>query len=98
MKLIRSFLGRRQFLIAAGMASTSALAYKKVAKVIGPVFKTSTAMASERSGTAGVKAGSNRYKHLLSPIKIGNVVLKNRMFHTYGSPPPFYAGAGDFPL
>lgn len=97
MKLIRSLMGRRQFLIAAGMASTSALGYKGLSKVAGPVFEAGVATAAERSGTADIKAGINRYPNLLSPLKIGNVVLKNRMFHSFGSPPHFMQGPETFP-
>ena len=39
---------------------------------------------------------SNRYSHLLSPIKIGNVILKNRMIHSR-SLPHFLQGPETFP-
>ena len=97
MNLIKSLMGRRQFLIAAGVTSTSALAFKKLAGVVDPVFQTSVARASEESGTADKNtAFSNRYSHLLSPLKIGNVVLKNRMMHTR-SLPHFLQGPETFP-
>jgi 2,4-dienoyl-CoA reductase-like NADH-dependent reductase (Old Yellow Enzyme family)/thioredoxin reductase len=76
---IKSLMGRRQFLVAAGVTSTSALAYSKIANVINPVIQTGTAIASEKAGIAGTKGTINRYPHLLSPVKIGNVILKNRM-------------------
>lgn len=79
MSLIRSLMGRRQFLAAAGVTSASALAYGRIANVINPAIQTGTTGASEKSGTACVKAASYRYSHLLSPLKIGNVTLKNRM-------------------
>lgn len=55
MKRIRSIMGRRQFLIAAGAASTSALASKHLAGLIHPAIKTDSAMASEKIGAAKVK-------------------------------------------
>jgi len=91
MNFIRSLLGRRQFLIGS-MASASALAMKKVAAVAGgrgaaggPV-RTGVAMASEKSG-GGINADSaNRYRHLLSPVKIRNKIIKNRIIQTVGIP------------
>lgn len=47
MNLIRSLMGRRQFLIAAGIISSSALALKKLAKLVDQVFKTNIANAVE---------------------------------------------------
>jgi len=80
-------MGRRQFLVAAGVTSTAALAGKKLAGVIDPVFETGVAKASERSGAAGTKgAFSDRYSHLLSPLKIGNVVLKSRFYFGHATP------------
>ena len=79
MKLIRSLMGRRQFLIGAGVASTSALVYKKFAGVVAPGFQRGVAMAAESSGPADLSEVSDRYSHLMSPLKIGNVVLKNRI-------------------
>jgi 2,4-dienoyl-CoA reductase-like NADH-dependent reductase (Old Yellow Enzyme family)/thioredoxin reductase len=86
MNPIKSLMGRRQFLIAAGVTSTSALALNKLAGVVDPVFQTGAATASERSGSADVKGTGGRYIHLLSPVKIGNVVLKNRMISTKAQP------------
>jgi 2,4-dienoyl-CoA reductase-like NADH-dependent reductase (Old Yellow Enzyme family)/thioredoxin reductase len=96
MNLIRSLMGRRQFLIAATAASTSALAYKNITGAVGPVFQTSTAMAADKKGSADLKAVSNRYKHLLSPLKIRNVIVKNRMIHT-PSTPHFLQGPETYP-
>ena len=82
MNLIRSLMGRRQFLVAAGVTSTSALAGKKFAGVIEPVFQTGVAMASEKPGSAGMKGNfSDKYSHLLKSLKIGNVVVRNRLMH-----------------
>ena len=59
MNLIKSIIGRLQFLVAAGVASTSALTYKRLAGIVDPGFQTGAAMASEKSGTAAV-AGASR--------------------------------------
>jgi len=77
MNLIKTLMGRRQFLIAAGVASTCALTCKKLAG-----FEIRAAMAAEKAATAGIKAAGNRCPHLLSPLRIRNVVLKNRIMHT----------------
>ena len=97
MNVIRSLMGRRQFLVAAGVTSTAALAYKKLASFIDPAFKTGVATASERSGTAGMKIGSDRYNHVLSPLKIRNKVLKNRMLVARGIP-HFIQGPETWPI
>ncbi len=97
MKLIQSLMGRRQFLIATGVASTAALARRKLAGVFGPDSQVSEAMASEApEAVDGKKYVSGRYRHLLSPIKIGNVILKSRMTHTR-SLPHFLQGPEIFP-
>ncbi|MBN1627403.1 MAG: FAD-dependent oxidoreductase [Deltaproteobacteria bacterium] len=96
MKTTRSSMGRRQFLISAGAASASALALKKLVGVANPVLQDGFANASERTGTAGVKAATNRYSHLLSPLKIGNVVLRNRMLSTKALP-HFLQGPETYP-
>jgi len=80
-------MGRRQFLVAAGVTSTSALALNRLTGIVDPALQAGVAGASERSGAAGASgAFSSRYSHLLSPIKIGNVVLKNRMTATRSLP------------
>ena len=82
MNMIKSLMGRRQFLIATGVASTCALASKEL---VG--FQTSAAMAAEKAVTAGAKGDfSRRYSHLLSPINFGNVTLKNRMLYPNALP------------
>jgi 2,4-dienoyl-CoA reductase-like NADH-dependent reductase (Old Yellow Enzyme family)/thioredoxin reductase len=96
MNPIRSFIGRRQFLIAAGMTSTSALAINKLAGVFDPVFLTSEAMAVEKPGTSGIKVVTSKYPHLLSPLKIRNKILKNRIFQT-PSPPHSLQGPENYP-
>jgi 2,4-dienoyl-CoA reductase-like NADH-dependent reductase (Old Yellow Enzyme family)/thioredoxin reductase len=68
-------------MIAAGATSASALALNKLAGgAAAPVFQAGTASAAERSVAGGENAGfSDRYQHLLTPLRIRNVVLKNRM-------------------
>ena len=77
MNLIKALMGRRQFLMAAGAASASALTYKKLAG-----FEARAAMAAEQAGIASIKVSGNRCPHLLSPLRIRNKVLKNRIIHT----------------
>jgi len=83
----RLFLGRRRFLAVAGAGSASALALGKLAGIVDPVFQGSAARAAEGAGaTEGKGAYSSRYSHLLSSLRIGNVVLKNRMMATRALP------------
>jgi NADPH-dependent 2,4-dienoyl-CoA reductase/sulfur reductase-like enzyme len=96
MNLIKSLMGRRQFLAAAGIGSASALALGKLGGVADPVFQTRAAIAGERSGLIDLNTVSDRYKHILSPLKIGNVVLKNRFFLPT-SIPHFLQGPETFP-
>jgi 2,4-dienoyl-CoA reductase-like NADH-dependent reductase (Old Yellow Enzyme family)/thioredoxin reductase len=92
MKSIKSLMGRRPFLIATGVASTSALTFKQLSG-----SQKSIATAAENPGSSGMKgAFSSRYNHLLSPIKAGNVILKNRMIHSR-SLPHFLQGPENFP-
>jgi thioredoxin reductase len=97
MNLIKSLTGRRKFLFGAGVASSSAFIYDKFVGIVDPISQTDIAMAAEKAGAANIKAVSNRYINLLSPIKVGNVVVKNRMIHTVGSPPHFLQGPETFP-
>ena len=94
MNIIKSLMGRRQFLIAAGVTPALGLGCKKLARIFDPGVQSGVAMAYEKSGTAGKV--SNRYRHLLSPLRIGNVVLKNRMMQTV-SFPRFMQGPETFP-
>ncbi|MBN1627823.1 MAG: hypothetical protein JW944_14990, partial [Deltaproteobacteria bacterium] len=97
MNLIQSLMGRRQFLMTAGAASTLGLGSRRLTRVFNPGSQTGVAAASERSGAVDMKGVfSKRYSHLLSPIKIGNVVLKNRMINTLGLP-HFFQGPETFP-
>ena len=77
MNLIQRLMERRQFLIASGLVSTCALTYKKFAG-----FEMRAAMAAEMAGIASIKAAGNRCPHLLSPLRIRNKVLKNRIIHS----------------
>jgi hypothetical protein len=97
MSIVRSIMGRRQFLVAAGMTSASALAYNKLEGVVGPVSQTGTAMAYETPGAPGIKGVySDKYSHLLAPLKIGNVILKSRMMQAV-SFPRYMMGPETFP-
>ncbi|MBN1626397.1 MAG: FAD-dependent oxidoreductase [Deltaproteobacteria bacterium] len=91
MSLIKTLMGRRQFMIAAGFASTCALTCKKLAD-----YKIRAAMAADTAAAASVKAAGNRCPHLLSPLSVRNRVLKNRIMHTIS---PIYTlqGPENFP-
>ncbi len=91
MNLIQRLMGRRQFLIATGVASTCALTCKKLAG-----FEARVAMAAEQAATAGIKSAGNKCPHLLSPLRIRNVVLKNRIMHTV-SPNYLMQGPENYP-
>ena len=87
MSILKSLIGRRQFLVAAGVTSSTALASRKLSGYFDPFFKPGHAEASEGSGTADKNGGfSNKYSHILSPVRIGNVVLKNRMMFANAIP------------
>ncbi len=93
-------MGRRQFLIGAAATSALGLVSRKVANAIAPGaagISAGTANAAENPVPADTKGiFSDKYSHLLSPLKIGNVVLKNRMMHTR-SLPHFLQGPETFP-
>jgi thioredoxin reductase len=106
MNLIKSLImRRRQFLIAAGVSSTSALTCKKLQAFAGPGFQTNgaiapanmaaLAMASEKARAAGTNATTNKCPHLLSPLRIRNVVLKNRIM-TSPAPPHSLQGPENY--
>lgn len=80
MNRIKSLMARRQFLVAAGVTSTAALAGKKLVGATDPVVQTSVAKATHGPGTDEMNGVSSKYSHILSPLKIGNAVLKNRMW------------------
>jgi thioredoxin reductase len=91
MNPFKTLMVRRQFLAATGVASTCALTCKKLAG-----FETRAAMAAEEAATAALKAAGNRCPHLLSPLRIRNRLLKNRIMHTQ-SPLYFMQGPENFP-
>ncbi len=94
MNLVQKLMGRRQFLVAAGLASTCALTCKKLAGF--QLRSAATAEAAERAAAAGMEASGNRCPHLLSPLKVGNRVLKNRIMHCV-SPVYTLQGPENFP-
>lgn len=91
MKLIPSLLGRRQFLIGS-LASASALAAGRFAG------RKNVAMAAGSSAGAsrGKAVISHDFPNLLSPLKVRNRVLKNRILHT-PSPPHSLQGPENYP-
>ncbi|MBN1626474.1 MAG: hypothetical protein JW944_08100, partial [Deltaproteobacteria bacterium] len=91
MSIIKTLMGRRQFLIATGVASTCALTSNKLAR-----FEARTAMAAGASSSAISKSAGNRCPHLLAPLRIRNRVLKNRIYHTV-SPTYFMQGPENYP-
>jgi len=91
MSLIQKLMGRRQFLMAAGAASTCALTCKKLAG-----FQARSVMAAEEAAAAGAASAGSRCPHLLSPLKVGNKVLKNRIMHCV-SPVYTLQGPENFP-
>ncbi len=83
----KPLMGRRQFVAGAAVASASALLFRNTANAshtgseTGPDTISGSATAEEMPGRH-----SDRYRHLLSPLRIGNVVLKNRMIQTPSIP------------
>ena len=106
MSVIDSMIKRRNFLLGA-VGSTCALTCKKLAAFTGatnalqaaggaPKADLAQVMAAERASIAAVFAAGNRCPHLLSPLRIRNKVLKNRIMHTV-SPTYFMQGPENFP-
>jgi 2,4-dienoyl-CoA reductase-like NADH-dependent reductase (Old Yellow Enzyme family)/thioredoxin reductase len=91
MNLIQRLMGRRQFLMAAGAASACMLSCRKLAG-----FHSRGAMAAEKAAAAHLKASGNRCPHLLSPLRIRNRMLKNRIMHTV-SPNYLMQGPENYP-
>lgn len=91
MNPIKSLMGRREFLIAAGVASACAVNCKKLAG-----FQNGVAMATDRRAAAGVKSTTDKYPNLLSPLRIRNKVLKNRIMHTRSSAQFMQESAGTY--
>jgi 2,4-dienoyl-CoA reductase-like NADH-dependent reductase (Old Yellow Enzyme family)/thioredoxin reductase len=100
--LFTSFVKRRQFIFGA-VGSTCALTCKKL-EAFGRLAGAGTSdssvhavlAAQTASAAAGMAAGNN-CSHLLSPLRIRNVVLKNRIMHTQ-SPPHCMQGPENFPV
>jgi hypothetical protein len=87
---------RRQFLAAAGVTSTGALTCKKLAAFqtngeMTPANIAAIAAATEKVRIASTKSIASKCPNLLSPLRIRNVVLKNRIMHTL-SPTYFMQG------
>jgi len=93
---------RRQFLVAAGVTSTGALTCKKLAAfgapggAHAPGNLVGAAVAAQNAAITAAKAATSRCPHLLSPLRIRNVVLKNRIMHTV-SPTYLMQGPENFP-
>jgi 2,4-dienoyl-CoA reductase-like NADH-dependent reductase (Old Yellow Enzyme family)/thioredoxin reductase len=90
-------MGRRQFLAGAVATSAMGLASRKITRGIVRGNGAGLAQAagtSDGGGSDGIF--SDRYRHLLSPLKIGNVVLKSRMMGTRALP-HFMQGPETFP-
>jgi len=92
MSILKSLIGRRQFLVAAGVTSTAAFTGKKLAGIIEPVLQTNAAASNK----PGASPAGNKYPHLLSPLKVRKKVLKNRIMHT-PSPPHSLQGPENYP-
>jgi 2,4-dienoyl-CoA reductase-like NADH-dependent reductase (Old Yellow Enzyme family)/thioredoxin reductase len=73
-------MGRRQFLMGAAATSAFGLAGGKIAKSFSTAASPDIAEAAEAPASGAID--STRYRHLMSPLQIGNVVLKNRLFST----------------
>jgi len=88
--------------MGTGLVSTCALTCKKLAGYAAPGGAEasnsliSAAMAAEKAAAAGIKAAANKCPHLLSPLRIRNVVLKNRIMHTV-SPNYLMQGPENYP-
>jgi thioredoxin reductase len=99
MSLITSLVKRRQFLLGA-VGSTCALTCKKLAAfaVANGAVPTSgsAAMEAQAASAAAASAAINKCPHLLSPLRIRNVILKNRIMHTQ-APPHSMQGPENYP-
>ena len=101
MSIIESLIKRRQFLFGAAGA-TAALSCKTLAALAvsdGAIASKSpihAAVAAQDATAAAVASANTKCPHLLSPLRIRNVVLKNRILHT-PSPPHSLQGPENFP-
>lgn len=91
MNPIKALMGRRQFLITTGLASGCALTCKKLSG-----FQTGLAMAADRAAKTDAGTTTNKFPYLLSPLKIRNVHVKNRMLYTVARP-HFLEGPETYP-
>jgi 2,4-dienoyl-CoA reductase-like NADH-dependent reductase (Old Yellow Enzyme family)/thioredoxin reductase len=83
----KSLMERRQFLFAAGVTSAAGLVPNNLTGGVDPGLKSGVAAASEKAAAQGSQVNfSGRYSHLLSPINIGNVTLRNRMLYPNALP------------
>jgi len=96
MKLIQKFMGRRQFLMTAGLASGCALTCKKLTGFMDRNTQAASLAAADKAMAATMKTAVSRCPHLLSPLRIRHVVLKNRIMHT-ASPPHSLQGPENYP-
>jgi thioredoxin reductase len=97
--LITSLIKRRQFLLGAA-GSTCALTCKKLAAFAvdnGAVPASgSAAMEAQAASAAAVSVATTKCPHLLAPLRIRNVILKNRIMHTQ-APPHAMQGPENYP-
>ena len=61
-----------------------------------PALNAGAVMAAEKAASASIKAAANKCPHLLSPLRIRNVMLKNRIMHTV-SPNYLMQGPENYP-
>lgn len=97
MKLFRSFMGRRQFLVGAAATSALGLAGRKASGLFGQGSDAASEMSPGVAKASETGSGVQRYPNLLAPLKIGSKIVKNRMIHTVGSPPHFMQGPETYP-
>ncbi len=101
MSLTKSLIERRKLLLGA-VGSTCALTCSKLAAFARPDGASASknalhaVMASEIASSPALKVAGNRCPHLLSPLRIRDRVLKNRILHTV-APTYFMQGPENFP-
>jgi NADPH-dependent 2,4-dienoyl-CoA reductase/sulfur reductase-like enzyme len=71
--------------MGAVAASTLGLTARKIARPFSALSARSSAPAVNAFAASG-NASAKSYRHLLSPLKIRNRILKNRIMHTIGIP------------
>ncbi len=84
MSLIKTLIGRRQFL-AASVASTCALTCKKITGLEAAAAQAAAAAAAPAAGestSAILGVAGKECPNLLSPLKIRDKILKNRIYYT----------------